>query len=363
MHALRAALQHGHGQSSVARHGSELQCSALQVVCKLLNFFENIAKPTHRMTASPVAADVPHTKAYSPTLSLRCLKGCIGAVVEHIDLSAPQSEGVFAWLRDALDRQALLLFREQSLSPDQLIDFSRKFGPLQEVAQKHYQMADKPEIFIIGNAEEGGRRIADKSVGRLWHSDQSFNQHPAMGSVLYGCECPPEGADTLFGNMFKAYDALPEETQRRIEGLHAVHSFAQYYELLRERDPSQPPLTPERRAAYPDSVHPLVRKHPRTGRKALYVNPAYVTRIVELSEPESRALLDELFAHQVRDEFVYRHKWQEGDVLFWQNVGLIHKGTAFDESRYTRRMHRTTVAALPDDYAHSLLDTDRRLAS
>ncbi len=315
------------------------------------------------MSPSLLGAQEPSHKANPSTLSLRCLKGCIGAEVQDIDLAASLPEGAFAWLRDALDRQGLLLFRGQSLSPDELIDFSRHFGPLQEVAQKHYQMAGKPEIYIIGNAEEGGQRVADKSVGRLWHSDQSFIQYPAMGSLLYGFQCPAEGADTLFANMFMAYDALPEETKQRIEGLHAVHSFAKYYELLRERDPSQPPLTEERRAAYPDVVHPLVRKHPRTGRKALYVNPAYATRIVELDEPESRALLDALFEFQVRDDFVYRHKWQDGDVLFWQNVGLNHKGTAFDEARYTRRMHRTTVAALPDDYARSLLEPEGRLAS
>lgn len=315
------------------------------------------------MSPNLLGTQEPSNKANISTLSMRCLKGCVGAEVQDINLSAEMPEGAFAWLRDALDRQALLLFRGQSLSPDELIAFSRQFGPLQEVAQKHYQMEGKPEIYIIGNAQEGGRRVADKSVGRLWHSDQSFIQYPAMGSLLYGHQCPAEGADTLFANMFMAYDALPEETKQRIEGLHALHSFAQYYELLRERDPSQPPLTDERRTAYPDVVHPLVRKHPRTGRKALYVNPAYATRIVELGEAESRALLDQLFEFQVRDDFVYRHKWREGDVLFWQNIGLLHKGTAFDESRYTRRMHRTTVAALPDDYARSLLETDGRLVS
>ncbi len=224
----------------------------------------------------------------------------------------------------------MLLFRGQTLDPDAHIAFSRRFGALQEVAQKQYQMAGKPEIYIIGNVEENGRAIGDPSVGRLWHSDQSFLPHPAIGSLLYGVDCPEQGADTLFANMYKAYDALSQELQWRIERLHAVHSFSEYYEALRDRDPTQPELTDSRRALYPDVVHPLVRRNPRTGRKALYINPGYATAIVELPGPEGTQLLRDLCEHCSRDEFVYRHKWQNGDLLFWDNLAVNHKGTPFD---------------------------------
>jgi taurine dioxygenase len=142
-----------------------------------------------------------------------------------------------------------------------------------------------------------------------------------------------------------------------------VHSFAHYYEGLRQRDPSQPPLTEERRRAYPDVVHPAVRRHPRTGRRALFVNPAYMTGFVELPGREGTVLMERLFAHQIRPELTYAHRWQDGDLLMWQNVGLIHVATPFDTERFTRRMHRTTIAASPEEYRLSLLPETTRLAS
>lgn len=287
--------------------------------------------------------------------TVRPLSDAVGGEVVGIDAAEPLSPAVIDGLKAAWDHHGLLLLRGQKLDPDAQIRFSQYFGPLQEVAQKQFQMQERPLIFIIGNAEEGGRRVADASVGRLWHSDQSFIPHPALGSMLYGVQCPPEGADTLFANSHTAYETLPAATRARIEKLHGVHSFTWYYESLRERDPSQPPMTPERAAKYPDVLHPMVRRHPRTGRKALYVAPAYMKGIAELPGEAGHALMEELFAHQTRPEFVYAHKWREGDVLMWQNIGVIHVATSFDMERYTRRMHRTTIAADAEEYRLSLL--------
>ena len=295
-------------------------------------------------------------KHLASTLTLRPLSSALGAEVIAFDAATRVSSATIGALRNALDEHGVLLFRGQTLDPDAHIGFSRRFGALQEVAQKQYQMAGKPEIYIIGNVEENGRAIGDPSVGRLWHSDQSFLPHPAIGSLLYGVDCPEQGADTLFANMYKAYEALSHELQWRIRRLHAVHSFSEYYEALRERDPTQPELTDSRRALYPDVVHPLVRRNPRTGRKALYINPGYATAIVELPGPEGTQLLRDLCEHCSRDEFVYRHKWQNGDLLFWDNLAVNHKGTSFDTARYIRRMHRTTVAGDPDTYRASLLN-------
>jgi taurine dioxygenase len=296
-------------------------------------------------------------------VTVRPLSPALGGEVVGLDLSRPLDRATADGLKAAWDRYALLLIRDQRLEPDAQIAFSRHFGPLQEVAQKAYQMQGRPEIFIIGNAEEGGKRIADSSVGRLWHSDQSFIPFPALGSALYGVVCPPEGADTLFGNSYTAYETLPDAIKARLEGLHGIHSFAFYYEGLRQRDPSQPPLTEERRRAYPDVLHPAVRRHPRTGRKALFVNPAYMTGFAELPGEQGRDLMEYLFAHQTRPDLTYAHKWRAGDLLMWQNVGLIHVATPFDMDRYTRRMHRTTIASSPEEYRLSLLPTAERLAS
>lgn len=303
------------------------------------------------MTSSASVLDSP----VAPPLAVRPLSPALGVEIIGLDAREPISDARVAALRSALDEHGVILLRGQRLDPEQHIAFSRRFGALQEVAQKQYQMRDRPFIYVIGNVEEDGRPIGDPSVGRVWHSDQSFLPHPAIGSLLLGVECPPEGAETLFANMYKAYDALPPELQRRIERLHAVHSFSEYYEALRGRDPTQPPLTDNRRALYPDVSHPLVRRNPRTGRKALYINPGYATGIVELPGAEGERLLAELCAHAVAEPFVYAHRWRNGDLLFWDNLAVNHKGTPFDTARFVRRMHRTTVAGDAESYRASLL--------
>lgn len=288
-------------------------------------------------------------------IAVRPLSPVLGVELLELDVSRPLAERVIETLRAALDDNGVLLFRRQRLDPQTHIAFSRRFGALQEVAQKQYQLSGQPLIYVIGNVEENGRAIGDPSVGRLWHSDQSFLPHPAIGSLLYGVRCPPEGAATLFASMYKAWETLSPQLQARIEGLHAVHSFSEYYEALRDRDPTQLELTDTRRALYPDVVHPLVRRNPRTGRKALYINPGYATGIKELPGAEGERLLRELCQHAMRDDFVYAHAWRDGDLLFWDNLAVNHKGTPFDSGRFVRRMHRTTVAGNPEIYAASLL--------
>ncbi|MFZ1415425.1 MAG: TauD/TfdA family dioxygenase [Defluviicoccus sp.] len=290
-----------------------------------------------------------------PALDLRPLAAALGAEVAGLDLSRPASDAVAAALRGALDHYGVLLFRDQHLDPDQHVAFSRALGPLQEVAQKQYQLQDMPFVYVIGNVQEGGRQVGDPSVGRLWHSDQSFLPAPAYGSVLFGLQCPPEGADTLFANMYTAYEALSADVRARIGALHAVHSFREYYENLRHRDPTQPELTETRRTAFPDVVHPLVRRNPRTGRLALFINPGYAIGIKELPGTEGEELLALLCAHACRPEFVYAHKWRNGDVLIWDNLAVNHKGTEFDTARYVRRMHRTTIASTHEAYAATLV--------
>jgi hypothetical protein len=163
------------------------------------------------------------------------LSSALGAEAVGLDLSEPVSQPVVDALRMALDESGVLLFRNQRLDPAAHIAVSRRFGELQEVAQKQYQLEGQPLIYVIGNVEENGRPIGDPSVGRLWHSAQSFLHHPAVGSLLYGLQCPAEGAATLFANMYAAYDALPAQMRALVGRLHAVHSFSEYYEGLRHR--------------------------------------------------------------------------------------------------------------------------------
>ncbi len=291
----------------------------------------------------------------STPLRINPLAPAFGGEPVDVDLSQPMSPGLAAQLRDAAQELGVLVFRGQSLSPETQIAVSRQFGPLQEVAQKQYQMAGRPEIYIIGNVVENGRAIADPSVGRLWHSDQSFISQPAFGSLLYGVECPPGGGETWFSSNFAAYEALDDGLKARLETLSAVHSFAEYYNELRNRDATQPELTSERRQQFPDVLHPIVRRCPLTGRKALYVNPAYTTRIDCVEEREGRDLLQFLFEHQRREEFLYVHGWRVGDVVMWNNLAVNHKGTPFDTQKYVRRMHRCTIASTAEEYAATLL--------
>ncbi len=291
----------------------------------------------------------------SPALVIHALSPALGIEVRGLDVSRPVDDATIATLRRLVDDHGVVVFRHQDIDADTQIAFSRRFGPLQEVAQKQYQMPGKPFIYVIGNVVENGRAVSDPSVGRLWHSDQSFLPNPAFGSLLYGVECPPEGADTLFANMYLAYETLPADVRQRIEHLHAVHSFSEYYEELRQRDATQPELTDSRRALYPDVIHPLVRRSPLSGRKALYINPGYATHIVEMPDDEGRDLMDLLITHSRREDLVYAHKWRAGDLLFWNNLAVNHKGTEFDGSRFVRRMHRTTVAGDAASYQASLL--------
>src|SRR5512134_1628182 len=150
--------------------------------------------------------DLAEKHLVDPAITLRPLSRALGVEVVDFDAAAAVSDATIAALRDALDEHGILLFRRQVLDPEAHINFSRRFGALQEVAQKQYQMAGKPEIYVIGNVEENGRPIGDPSTGRLWHSDQSFLPYPAIGSLLYGVDCPEEGAETLFANMYKAYE-------------------------------------------------------------------------------------------------------------------------------------------------------------
>ncbi len=295
------------------------------------------------------------TASAGAALMLRPLSAAVGAEVMGCDLAQVLPEAAIEAIRDALDTHGVLLFRGQRLDPDAHIAFSQRLGVLQEVAQKQYQMPGRPLIYVIGNIVEDGRQVGDPSVGRLWHSDQSFLAYPAFGSVLLGVQCPPEGADTLFANMYAAYDALPSATRARIDTLHAVHSFSEYYEALRDRDPTQPALTETRRSLYPDVAHPLVRCNPRTGRRALFINPGYATAIVELPGAAGEQLLRDLCEHACKPEFVYAHRWRAGDVLIWDNVAVNHKGTEFDTTRFVRRMHRTTIAGDEASYRRSLV--------
>ena len=274
-------------------------------------------------------------------LSVTPVQGRFVAEVVGVDLSRPVDDERFARIHDAFLEHSILVFRGQDLSNEQHIAFSRRFGELEIHTAKHWLLPEFPEILVLSNrGEEGTRPIVNG--GAYWHSDITYKAKPPLGSLLYALEVPPEGGDTLFADMYAAYESLDDETRAHIEGLEAIHRYGDRYRMMAEVDRDRPPLTPEQLAEVPDVVHPVVRTHPETGRRALFVNEGFTIGIVGLPEAEGKALLDALFDHSVQPARVYRHRWQAGDLVMWDNRCTMHCATDYD-LRHVRAMHRTTI--------------------
>jgi len=275
------------------------------------------------------------------TMKLEDLTPFIGSAVQGIDLREPVGDADFARLREALNQRSLLLFRGQQINEAQHVAFSRRFGTLLGHVLTQFLKKDYPEVYVLSNVSENGKPIGNHKEGWNWHSDLSYKAEPSLGALLYAVEVPPVEGDTFFASMHAAYDALPEATKTRIRALTATHSYANYYgRAFADRNP----LTPEQLAATPDVVHPLVRTHPETGRLSLYVGQDVVKKIDGLPADDSAQLLAELNDHAISPQFSYRHKWLAGDLLVWDNRCTMHRATPYDDLKYRRVMHRTTVA-------------------
>ncbi|WP_175704712.1 TauD/TfdA dioxygenase family protein [Burkholderia ambifaria] len=266
----------------------------------------------------------------------------LGAEVVGIDLAQPLGAADFARVHRAHLDHHVLVFRDQRITPDEHVAFSRRFGPLQIHVLHQFALAAHPEVLIVSNIVENGRPIGLGDAGHFWHSDLSYKEKPSLGSLLHAQELPAEGGDTLFANMHLAWDTLPAHLRRAVEGRRAEHTYLARYAELQARSPWRPNLSAEQIAQVEAVVHPVVRTHPETGRKALFVSEHFTTRIVDLSEDESRALLDELFAHSVRAEHLYRHHWRAHDLVFWDNRSLMHLAAGTPD-HLRRKLYRTTI--------------------
>jgi len=273
---------------------------------------------------------------------IRPFDAALGAEVVGLDLNQPLSDEDFRRIHRAHLDHHVVVFRDQRITPDQQIAFSRRFGPLQIHVLNQFQLANHPEILIVSNVLKDGKPIGLGDAGHFWHSDLSYKEKPSLGSLLHAIELPAEGGDTLFANMHAAWDSLPAELQRKVEGLTAEHTYLARYAELQKRSPWRPNLTAEQIAQVKPVIQPVVRTHPETGRKALFVSEHFTTRIVGLPEDESRALLDTLFAHSVKPEHVYRHQWREHDLVFWDNRSLLHLAAGTPD-HLRRVMYRTTI--------------------
>jgi taurine dioxygenase len=269
----------------------------------------------------------------------------LGATIEGLDLSQPLSGSTFDLVVDALGRYGVVRFPAQRLTARELRDFAARFGELEINVANAYQEPGIPEVMILSNIVRDGKPIGLADAGQDWHTDMSYSRTIAFANVLYGIEIPhrngaPLGA-TEFSNMHAAYDGLPADLKRRLDGMTARHDFNKFWEMMRREKGSQrPPLTEAQRKAKPPVSQPVFLTHPITGRKVLYANPGYAVRINELPEQESDEVLAFLFAHQVKPEYRYKFRWQAGDVLMWEDIGTIHNAVADygpDEHRLIKR--------------------------
>ena len=292
-----------------------------------------------RISSAALAPTSPHASA---TVTIRPLEGPLGAEVLGLDLSVPLDADTFASIHQAHLHYHLLVFRDQRITPAEQVAFSRRFGPLQIHVLRNFQLPGHPEVLVISNIKQNGEPIGLGDAGHYWHSDLSYKQRPSLGSLLLAQELPAEGGDTLFANQHLAWETLPQALKRAVEGRFAEHSYLAKYEQLRLRNPWRPALTPEQIAEVAPVQHPVVRTHPETGRRALFVSEHFTTRIVGLPQDESDALLDALFAHSTHENLVYRHHWQPHDMVFWDNRSLTHLAAGTPE-HLRRRLHRTTI--------------------
>ncbi|MDB5988793.1 MAG: taurine dioxygenase [Herbaspirillum sp.] len=273
---------------------------------------------------------------------IRPFGGPLGAEISGLDLSKPLRDADFKRIHQAHLDHHVVVFRNQRITPLQQIDFSRRFGPLQIHVLHQFQLPQYPEILVVSNIIENGKPIGLGDAGHFWHSDLSYKERPSLGSLLHAQELPAEGGDTLFANMHLAWDTLPQALRNAVEGKQAEHSYLTKYAEQQKRSPWRPDLTQAQIDQVKPVTQPIVRTHPETGRKALFVSEHFTTRIVGMPEDESRLLLAQLFEHSIQPEHIYRHRWQPHDLVFWDNRSLMHlaAGTPADERR---KMYRTTV--------------------
>ena len=279
-------------------------------------------------------------------LKTRQIDGSFALEILEVRLWEPQSRATLEAVRDLWAEAGVLVFRRQVLNEDELTGFSAAFGKPERIARTDWASLNRPEITIISNLKDANNKgIGGLGQGELaWHTDQSYIADPATGAMLYALELPRDGGATSWANLNRAYDALPDRLRQAVEGRIGVFSYAKRLAGYQSNDSA---VTDEIRRKTPDVTHPLVHVHPVTGRKALYFDPTTTVGVVGLPDSEGTALLDELAAFAIRPAFVYRHQWQVGDVVMWDNGFLLHRRDDFEPTQW-RFLKRTTIA-LPRD--------------
>jgi len=284
----------------------------------------------------------------------RALTPHVAAEVTGIDLSQPLAPGVFAELSRLLTDHGVLVFPNQSLTAQAQLAFSRLLGEVKmPPLLSEYAVDGCPQVLRVSNIIENGRHIGNPDAGLFWHSDGAYEKVPSMYSLLYAIEVPSQDGriygDTLWSSTAAAWDALPDELKRTVQGRRARHSLRHQYEkkkaanFLKRADMSKDQAV----SIVPEVTHPIARTHPVSGRRCLFVNEGHTLAIEGMDEEQGAALVAQLTSWCARPEFVYRHRWQVGDLVVWDNCSTQHRATFDYELPLRRLMHRTTVEGTP----------------
>lgn len=275
-------------------------------------------------------------------LQIEPLSDAMGVVVRNVDLAKGITDAQLEEIKAHWHEHCIVLFPNQQMTEEQQVDFGERFGELSHTLKK-FEITDNPKVMYVTNEKKNGEYQGALPDGEMYfHMDMCYLKRPSMASILYAMDIPSSGGDTLFANMYQAYDDLDGETKQRIDNLMAINSY----------DPGKSDYAATRSTSDYQSdtelsyAQPMVYRHPVTGRKALYVNRVMTRQVVDMDEAESQALLQRLFAHQEQDKFIYRHKWQPGDTLMWDNRCTLHARTDFDAGEL-RKMRRVTIKGDP----------------
>ncbi|MDF1722390.1 MAG: taurine dioxygenase [Minwuia sp.] len=271
-------------------------------------------------------------------IEVKPIAGALGAEISGVSMAEPMGNQVFQEVHDALMAHQVIFFRDQNVTPAEHVAFARQFGTL-HIHPYAPSLEGHPEVLILKSSRE------NRSSASAWHSDVTFQEEPPLGSILLARQVPENGGDTMWANMYLAYEALSASMKRYLEGMTALNSpgkaaFEKAYDK-EISDGDKGGIRAERSSLAP-VAHPVVRTHPVTGRKALYVNSIFTQKLEGVSSMESKAVLGYLFDHLKRPEFTCRFRWEKGSVAFWDNRCTQHYAIA-DYGDATREMHRVTV--------------------
>jgi taurine dioxygenase len=298
-------------------------------------------------------ATMPATGSTALQLDVRPSGAVMGAEIVGLDLAAGVDEKLLIAIRDAVLRHSVIVLRDQSLTTQQQQDFTGRIGDLHPPVEL-YDFAPRgfPQMLVVSNVMEDGRKIGISDAGVLWHTDNAFQKNPDTFATLYAIEVPERDGrvlgDTLFASTTAAYEALDDAARARLAGLTVAHSYGYHLKKMARVSPgTRPPINEAEFQKLGEAFHPLVLTHPITGRKILYVTESFSDRVEGLAPDESRRLIDELCAYLIQERFLYRHRWRRGDFVIWDNLSTQHRAT-FDYGALPRKLHRCgTMGPIP----------------